>query len=242
LFDSACAEEISSVKDAVKVLMGATQPMHAQTAFVVEAVKKLLQHELPSIAKQAMKNDMIPFLMNILDDSSSTRCAYVLFCLLVGWHRFRPLASAFRSSRARARATVVWLTFPLSCSLSLSLSRSFARSLSLSRSSCIEDLAGARFHSVEALQLMERAPDGIGTRAAAQLGDFPSWERYKYQKHDLFVMRGKSAGGSIAAPSAVLTQSAWTSADDAAAAAAKAESSSDSDSDSDSDSEFDADI
>lgn len=91
---------------------------------------------------------------------------------------------------------------------------------------------------------MERAADGIGTRAAAQLGDFPSWERYKYQKHDLFVMRGKSAGGSVAAPSAVLTQSAWSPADDAAAAAAaaKAESSSDSDSGSDSDSEFDADI
>ena len=118
---SACAEEISSVKDAVKVLMGATQPMHAQTAFVVEAIKKLLQHELPSIAKQAMRNDVIPFLMNILDDSSSTRCAQ--FRVLppappAPSFRFTYLLRLLRPCALRARATTPFLAggslFPLS--------------------------------------------------------------------------------------------------------------------------------
>ena len=134
MFDSACAEEISSVKDAVKVLMGATQPMHAQTAFVVEAVKKLLQHELPSIAKQAMKNDMIPFLMNILDDSSSTRCAYVLFCFVGRMAQIPPprlRLPLLARARARDRCLAHLPPFLLSFSLSLSLVRSFALSLSL---------------------------------------------------------------------------------------------------------------
>ena len=52
--------------------MKATKPMHAQTSFVIEAIKRLLQHALPGIAKQAMKADIIPFLMNILDDSTTT--------------------------------------------------------------------------------------------------------------------------------------------------------------------------
>ena len=53
----------------------------------------------------------------------------------------------------------------------------------------VDDSSLAKVNIINILKTMEK----VSEEAAAELGEYEEWDRYKHQKHDLFVSRNETA-------------------------------------------------